>query len=43
MVNRVQAVLIFATADEDEVLDEVHALELLEDKLLFARVKLLVF
>lgn len=36
MVDRLEAVLIFASPDEDEVFDKVHTFELLEDELLLA-------
>ena len=43
MVDRLEAVLVFAGADEDKVFDEVHAFELLQDELLLTGVQLLIF
>ena len=43
MIDWVHAILIFADTDEDKIFDELHALELLEDELLFSGVQLLVF
>lgn len=42
MGHRLKTILIFACANEDEVLGQVHALELLEDELLLAIIQLLV-
>lgn len=43
MVDGFNAILIFAGADEDEVFDHLHALELLKDELLLTVIQLLVF
>lgn len=43
MVDGLNAILIFAGADENEVFDHLHALELLEDELLLTVIQLLVF
>ena len=42
MINRISAILVLASSDEDEVLGKIHTLELFEDELFFTIVLLLI-